>query len=314
MFYTNLLDACQAKGLKPTNVIRAVGGSNLADYKQGKIPKDTTLYLIAEELGVDPSELLDTREMCHGMKAYHGLIHGNPTLQGKLEYIRCAGEYRYDTLGKICGVTGPTFHRWIQGSSVPTISQLNRLAQKLDIPLYMLLDDTELVDFDCDTSHCAGHLFNIGRSLRCFRALHGEYAPMFARRFNVEVRLINNVELRTETVRADDLHMLAECTGLSIKMLCGDIESEPWFVARLALLTQGLRVRYLRLSSDMGLKELCGETGLSVTRICACENAGVALRESEVASFASAFGVFARFLAPTVNISMCSNIHKGVLR
>lgn len=60
MFWDNFIYYCNQKKVKPNNVARAIGMSNAAatDWKNGSIPRDTTLRKIADYFGIPVSSLM----------------------------------------------------------------------------------------------------------------------------------------------------------------------------------------------------------------------------------------------------------------
>lgn len=61
MFYDNFLALCHKKGVAPTNACRLMGlsSTNLANWRRGRVPHDSTLVKIADFLGVSVQDLLD---------------------------------------------------------------------------------------------------------------------------------------------------------------------------------------------------------------------------------------------------------------
>lgn len=61
-FYKNLEKVCSERGTSPHSLMKRMGLStyNLTLWRRGTVPKLSTVNRIAEELDVDPSELLAT--------------------------------------------------------------------------------------------------------------------------------------------------------------------------------------------------------------------------------------------------------------
>ena len=60
MFWKNFIHYCNSKNVKPNQVTRSIGMSNAAatDWKNGSVPRDTTLKKIADYFGITPEDLL----------------------------------------------------------------------------------------------------------------------------------------------------------------------------------------------------------------------------------------------------------------
>lgn len=60
MFWKNLCDLCIIRGITPNTVCSSLGLSTATatHWKQGSIPRDTTLKKIADYFGITPEELL----------------------------------------------------------------------------------------------------------------------------------------------------------------------------------------------------------------------------------------------------------------
>lgn len=69
MFWDNFIHYCNIKKVKPNNVAKAIGMSNAAatDWKNGSIPRDTTLRKIADYFGV-PVSCLTNDTLCETVK------------------------------------------------------------------------------------------------------------------------------------------------------------------------------------------------------------------------------------------------------
>lgn len=64
MFWKNLVNLCNTKQTTPTTMVKALGiaTGNVTKWKQGSIPRDTTLKLIADYFGVSTEYLLSDNE------------------------------------------------------------------------------------------------------------------------------------------------------------------------------------------------------------------------------------------------------------
>lgn len=60
MFWKNFIHYCNLKNVKPNQVTRSIGMSNAAatDWKNGAVPRDTTLQKVADYFGITTEDLL----------------------------------------------------------------------------------------------------------------------------------------------------------------------------------------------------------------------------------------------------------------
>lgn len=63
-FYDNLEEICAKKGVSPNALIKKIGMSTyiLTTWRRGSEPKVSTVNLIADALGVKPSDLIRTED------------------------------------------------------------------------------------------------------------------------------------------------------------------------------------------------------------------------------------------------------------
>lgn len=60
MFWKNFIELCNKKGILPTNAVKEIGiaAGSITQWKNGRIPRDSTLIKIAEYFGVSVDYLL----------------------------------------------------------------------------------------------------------------------------------------------------------------------------------------------------------------------------------------------------------------
>lgn len=64
MFWKNLIKICNEKNTTPTSVVKdlKIAGGNVTRWKNGSIPRDTTLKKIADYFGITVTDLLAENE------------------------------------------------------------------------------------------------------------------------------------------------------------------------------------------------------------------------------------------------------------
>ena len=60
MFWKNFVELCNSKNVMPTNAVKEIGiaAGSITKWKEGRIPRDSTLIKIAEYFGVSVEYLL----------------------------------------------------------------------------------------------------------------------------------------------------------------------------------------------------------------------------------------------------------------
>ena len=100
MFYQNLIAFCAKKNTNPTALCREIGLATSAAtrWKEGSVPRDSTLKRIADRLGVSVTELLDGKAVA---SSFHSFTQEEILI---IEAYRSASQERKESVMLLLGL------------------------------------------------------------------------------------------------------------------------------------------------------------------------------------------------------------------